>query len=311
MEATKRKEWIDVFKFLGIYAIYIGHYGEAAGRLYLFVFAFHVQLFFFAGGFFFKQPKIKEWRSFFFKNAKRLLIPYFIFSFIVIFLNALYYNYSYLYIKELLYLTLLGRRGSVPASALWFLTCYFTVIVIYALLGIIFRKKWIKFFVCYILYAFHGQILTFFSIQPLSLVFNLDSAINYLVFFAAGDCLFYFLDKIELNKNFNTKNILCWILFGCSGLTTMVVYFTDSTYLSGIWPSFINRFGVGLFIQTILLITFFCIISKWLVHVPFIQELGRNTLILCGCETSTRQLVMGITAIFRGGGKSIQHSLIL
>ena len=199
MSATERKEWVDVLKFLGIYAIYIGHYGEAAGRLYLFVFAFHVQLFFFAGGFFFRQPKTKELKIFIIKNVNRLLVPYFIFSFIVIFINALYYNYSYLYIKELLYLTLLGRRGSVPASALWLLTCYFTVIVIYGLLGMIFRKKWLLFLVCYILYAFHGQILVMFNVEPLSLIFNLDSAINYLVFFATGNCLFEFLDKINLN----------------------------------------------------------------------------------------------------------------
>ena len=47
-----RIAWVDVFKFLGIWAIYIGHFGEAAGKVYPFVFTYHVPMFFFAAGFF-------------------------------------------------------------------------------------------------------------------------------------------------------------------------------------------------------------------------------------------------------------------
>ena len=43
----ERIKWMDVAKFFGIWAIYIGHYGTAVGNAYTFVFAFHVPLFFF------------------------------------------------------------------------------------------------------------------------------------------------------------------------------------------------------------------------------------------------------------------------
>ena len=47
-----RHDWVDALKFLGIFAIYLGHLGVGAGKLYPFVFSYHVPLFFFAAGFF-------------------------------------------------------------------------------------------------------------------------------------------------------------------------------------------------------------------------------------------------------------------
>ena len=52
MDNSKRVNWVDVFRFFGMWAIYIGHLGPAAGKLYPFVFTYHVPLFFFAAGFF-------------------------------------------------------------------------------------------------------------------------------------------------------------------------------------------------------------------------------------------------------------------
>ncbi len=54
---NKRYDWVDVLKFLGIFYIFVGHFGWNSGKFYYFVFQFHVPLFFFASGFFFKQEK--------------------------------------------------------------------------------------------------------------------------------------------------------------------------------------------------------------------------------------------------------------
>ena len=35
---TQRYDWVDVLKFLGIFAIYLGHCGNIAGKLYPFVY---------------------------------------------------------------------------------------------------------------------------------------------------------------------------------------------------------------------------------------------------------------------------------
>lgn len=42
----KRIEWIDVARCIGIYMVFIGHFGAAVGRTQPFVFEFHVPLFF-------------------------------------------------------------------------------------------------------------------------------------------------------------------------------------------------------------------------------------------------------------------------
>ena len=37
----ERVDWIDIAKCIGIFAIFLGHFGPATGRLYIFVFQFH------------------------------------------------------------------------------------------------------------------------------------------------------------------------------------------------------------------------------------------------------------------------------
>ncbi len=45
-EQRKVYKYIDVAKFFGIFAIYLGHLGNAVGPFCSFVFRFHVPLFF-------------------------------------------------------------------------------------------------------------------------------------------------------------------------------------------------------------------------------------------------------------------------
>ena len=46
----ERVKWIDIVKFFGIFAIYLGHFGEYAGKAGSFVFTYHVALFFLVSG---------------------------------------------------------------------------------------------------------------------------------------------------------------------------------------------------------------------------------------------------------------------
>ena len=47
---NNRIKYLDVAKFVGIFCIYLGHFGHQAGNAYGFVFTFHVPLFFFLAG---------------------------------------------------------------------------------------------------------------------------------------------------------------------------------------------------------------------------------------------------------------------
>ena len=46
----QRVHWIDTFKFIGMFEIYLGHFFEKSGLAYEFVFTHHVALFFFLAG---------------------------------------------------------------------------------------------------------------------------------------------------------------------------------------------------------------------------------------------------------------------
>ncbi len=72
---AERVAWIDAFRFLGILAIYIGHLGLCTGRLYAFVWTYHVPLMFFVSGLCFNPNRS------FVNNVKmgfvKIMVPYY------------------------------------------------------------------------------------------------------------------------------------------------------------------------------------------------------------------------------------------
>ena len=85
MNKTARITWIDTAKFIGIFCIYLGHFGNSAGRSYPFVFIFHVPLFFFLSGyleyiFCTKKNSTKPFITYTVKCIKKILLPMYLFS---------------------------------------------------------------------------------------------------------------------------------------------------------------------------------------------------------------------------------------
>ena len=72
---TKRIRWIDIAKFFGIFAIYIGHFSEAAGKSFYFVFTHHVALFFFISGCMEIFNKEQNFMKYLVKKIKTILPP--------------------------------------------------------------------------------------------------------------------------------------------------------------------------------------------------------------------------------------------
>ena len=75
IKSQERISWIDCLKFIAIFFIYLGHFCDASGKFYGFVFIFHVPLFFICSGFFAKNYEKLSFKEFIFKTIKRLLIP--------------------------------------------------------------------------------------------------------------------------------------------------------------------------------------------------------------------------------------------
>ncbi|ELY3467391.1 acyltransferase family protein, partial [Cronobacter universalis] len=181
--SNERIEWVDTLKFIGIFYIYIGHLGAAAGKLYPFVFSFHVPLFFFISGLFYKSTlePVNSLRIIK-KSFVKIIIPYILFSIIGIAVYALKWNLPPERILGMLVSSATGIRNQVPITSLWFLPCLFMVILYYTLANLIFRNAMLIFIVS----------LTFYCLTPLwgkkmpSLFFNMDSALHYLCYFSFG-----------------------------------------------------------------------------------------------------------------------------
>ena len=76
----ERLDYIDVAKALGMFAIYLGHFGEKAGYAYLWVFSWHVPFFFFLAGCMVHKEKKRTFPEYALHKGKTIFLPWFIFA---------------------------------------------------------------------------------------------------------------------------------------------------------------------------------------------------------------------------------------
>jgi len=123
--SDKRIPWVDVLKFLGIFAIYLGHFGEESGKLYPFVYTYHVPLFFFVSGFFADAKKGEKLFSFIVKKFRILMVPYFAFVALSVLIHLLQYD---LMADQMLFEIrryIFAVRNTLLHPSLWFFSCLF------------------------------------------------------------------------------------------------------------------------------------------------------------------------------------------
>lgn len=135
---SKRLDYMDVFRGFGIILMVMGHVGFG-GRFNFFIHAFHMPMFFFVSGYFYrnKNYEVKEYIA---KKAKTLLIPYISFGIAhyIVFL-LIYKDFT---IEPLLNLLILNTHDLPIAGALWFLTALFFTDILYFILDK-HHAKWI------------------------------------------------------------------------------------------------------------------------------------------------------------------------
>lgn len=284
-----RIEWLDTLKLIGIFYIYLGHLGKDAGKLYPFVFSFHVPLFFFISGLVFKAPegfhdsfqKIKT-------TFKRVIIPYFVFSIIGITIYTIKWNYPVERVFEMLLEVLMGVRNKVPMASLWFLPCLFVVVIYYIIANLIFKKPLIIFLLSLMIFCLTPS---WFKHFPTSF-FNVDSALHYLSYFSLGVLL---SEKVKyewplIYEEKSKTGIISLILLS-------LIYFwyayQNGTFfiIKDLKPSEIKYFSI--FILTCVMFIPSMAIS-YCINIKSFKIMGENTLALCGTE----QIIKVITLSF-------------
>lgn len=279
VENKNRVDWIDTLKLIGIFYIYLGHLGKDAGKLYPFVFSFHVPLFFMISGLFFRTPdnykdawdKIKS-------SFIKIIIPYFVFSLIGVTIYTIKWDYSPDRVMDMMKNVLFGIRNKVPLASLWFLPCLFVVIVYYCIASMITKNPLVIFLVSLLIYC-----LTPYWFNTLSLpVFNVNFALNYMAFFSLGVLLSKKV-KIDWPKCYEGKHRVSMMAI----ILLSFLYFAYSyqygafTVINSIKQMQVKYFSV--FIITCVMFIPTIAMAYW-IDIPAFKRLGRNTLALCGTE---------------------------
>lgn len=290
----ERIEWIDALKFVGIFYIYLGHMGPPAGKIFTFVFAFHVALFFFISGCFADSGKNKTISSFIAAKFRQLMIPYFIYSAISICIYILSTPDSSEFTNLMGYLTdaALGvRNHTIYAPALWFLPCIFITSIIFRLLQSLSPKKYIIPLIILAYLTVNLYSFNFFPMSQPALWLNIDSALYYIIFYCLG---WLSIDKIKTtNWAISSTNPIGIVIFLLLSTLCSVVFIKGIGYplktLDIPMPLiFRTLFNIGI---VVLIIIFHFFIANAISGIPMVNTLGKDTLTLCGTETITKSIL--------------------
>lgn len=200
-EITKRLNWIDVLKGIGIILVVLGHNLDKSMLLFKIIYSFHMPLFFLISGFLFNGCYIVNWKSLLFlvKNKyRRLLRPYIYFGILTILPCAIFKEGNIFYLRELFF----GNRHFIATlefnTPIWFLPCLFVVFLLSSFFNIIIKNR-------YVLMGFIilFSLLGFRTLDNPFLPFTADSAAYYLLFFSIG----------FLFKGVDPQKIFKWIPF--------------------------------------------------------------------------------------------------
>lgn len=302
----KRVEWIDIFKLLGIVAIFCGHLGSETGGLHDFVFIYHVPLFFFASGIFAYQLEKLSFGQAVKKKFKQIILPYMFFviiTMVMIILTTEEDFYTYVrYGKQFV----VGIRNQMYASSLWFFSCLFCMSIMFDILRRILKKRLLILAACIILYF-----VTIFAfpnrpdVQP-SWIFNIDSACHYMIYYAIG---YVFHEKLTHEKSTDgsikedkvqvtmKKQITLLVVVICLAGYVVLIYLKKDMLGQLLCQAIPGMGYVYPVVRVLLLIMFHIVLAKMLVGVGQLGAIGAQTLWLCGNEFVVKKILNAVADI--------------
>lgn len=265
----------DILKGIGILLVVICHAG-LDGFSKEFIYTFHMPLFFFVSGCFFKD---NDFANLIVKNIKQLLIPYLLFAFCMIVARTLrsidFQSVLPSISGSLLALSPIDESDPCLYESIWFLLCLFTVRIIYWFINRICKGVLlIKVVVCCISY-FMGCAL---QVLNVNLPFFVDTAFSVLLLYALGDCFH--------NKGYDSKAVP-WYL----SLMGVLVCVWACHLFHPIVELKINKYPIYLVLLSVVTIVSFYYICKYLFDhfenkksyvLGFLEKSGASSLSILG-----------------------------
>ncbi|EED2921870.1 acyltransferase family protein, partial [Salmonella enterica subsp. diarizonae] len=302
-------DWIDYLRFITMFYIYLGHFGDAAGKMYPFVFTFHVPLFFFISGILVKTPKTNiDVIKCLGHSFKRIMLPYAVFSIIGVVFLTIKDGRDFNNILQMLEISVYGVRDNTPLATLWFFPCLFIVFTYYYILNRFISSRLIVFIISLVIYSLSP---VWFGQGIPKLFWNIDSAAYFLVFFSSGALLSEPLKKGLFSfrgmasNSINIIIIIILILYAavCYQKGTFTFYKTLPSLELQYFCFFFAAFA--LFIPNIYLARYIEYKAR-VFNLSSLLILGRNTLVLCGTEQILKYSIIASFGMF--GIKAEPHN---
>lgn len=284
-------------KFIGIFAIYLGHFGESAGLSYEFSFKFHVPMFFFIAGCTESITKDIGTINGIKKKTKTLIVPWLIFTLLSSSIMVIANNLRAAELKSIMIMIIKGTiRNTFFAYSLWFLTCLYVVSILFIFLKKL-KNNWLILVVSVLCHVISDTMLPYRPIVQPTMIFNIDSALYYMIYFAIGYVSFQKINKLLANENRIIK-VLRYVSILLTFAYTFLIFF-GKDILQMIYSIPI----IGIFksvITSVIIIWFFVNLAYFLKEIAMFNSIGQHTLYLCGSEYMIKLLVsecIGILAL--------------
>ncbi|MEG0914884.1 MAG: acyltransferase [Christensenellaceae bacterium] len=268
--------WVDTFKFLAMIYIYVGHLGTGSGRMYAYVWTFHMAMFFFAAGIFANKSKQVTTKEFVKKQFCRLLIPYYFFSAMSIVLGLLEEEIMPGELPQNILRCLLGVKELYNAS-LWFLPSLFMVTLFHYFAKKIMHKDVFVFLFSIALYMVSLRYFSAYENIPMCANFST----TYMVYYSSGAMLGRLVIRA---KRDHPQRLISKVTIAGASIAALV--YLVCFYLGKDLMSFIQfpTFGLLGLLKCLILIGGNIIIAMLLSPVASFAGHGQNTLYMCGNE---------------------------
>lgn len=280
---------IDYAKTIGIYLVIVGHLVQMYSSAYIFIYSFHIPLFFFLSGTLFKTNY--NARESIARSYKKIIMPYLWFSmisflsrpFMVLLLNINNFSFHILTNKtfQATAAIMYGTHSSLLQiwnSPLWFLPCLFSTHVLFQSL---YKKGLLKLFLVVILMQFIIQIIGRYVNPHMPynrLIFGMDSAFIGLMFFYLG----FVLKKsnfLQTISNVNISILLTVFLLFSSLFVTLILFYPTNLDIAvisqGNYPFLSYSLAV---LGIIIILSLSAILAQVLKQSNIIEFISRNTL---------------------------------
>lgn len=266
---SSRISEIDFVKGVGILFVLLGHAG-LSGFPRVIVYGFHMPLFFFVSGLFFKR---KPPREYLLMNCRRLLYTYCIFAFILVLSTLIYSVVTRTSIASnvITQLNPMKEESRCLYLSIWFFICLFVVRVLFYLISYVEDNALVFVFTCLlgaVGLAIQGKV---------NIPFFIDSAFSMLPFYGIG----YLISPMIINRHMSSNRILCY----CVGCIALVLYSLLCYKLKPIVDVKQNLYPIITIPLTVLAIVSvysFSIVLAKSRFLGFIPYLGRKSVYLLG-----------------------------